>query len=222
MKNNLNRTFTMLEGCFLVSLGICFLNFNQLLVSGTAGLSALLAYTQPLSFGVFFTVINLPFFLLALKFLGRSLAINSLIAILIVSGLSDLLNAYISVASIPPIICALAAGILTGMGIAIIFKANASLGGINILALFLERRFGLHSSITLLTYDSLLALAALLILPLESVMYSAASFATLSIILRRYHKKPSQPNVDDAVQSAPDPQLNTTGDNITSNTQPMN
>lgn len=196
MKTSLNFTLSRVEGCLLVALGICFLNVNTLLVGGTAGLAALLSYQFTLSFGLLFTLINLPFFVLAYFQIGKRLALNSLICILMVSGLTDLFHHTIHISDLEPLLASILAGLLIGLGLAILFKANASLGGINILAIFLERRKGVHSAMTMVVNDIALAVLASLIMPLESIVYSAISFGIMAFILKRYHMKPKQPDVE--------------------------
>ena len=188
MKAFYHSYLVILEGCLLVALGTCFLKSNQLLISGTAGIAMLLTYTHDYSFGVYFTAINIPFFLIAFKFLGKMMAIKSLCAILVVSVFSDFLNHSISI-DMHPVFTAPAAGLLIGIGLSLIFSVNASLGGINILALALEKRYNIHSAKTLAVNDACLAVVALLVMPIQSVLYSILSFAALSIVLGRYHRK---------------------------------
>lgn len=202
MKKSLHRPLSIIEGCLLVALGIWFLNVNELLVSGTAGMSALLDYQFSLSFGTFFFLINLPFFALALKELGKSMAFNSLCAIVLVSTFSDGFIHFFEVDTIPPWIAAMCAGLLIGVGLSIVFAANASLGGINILALAIEKRWGIHSAKILLVTDMCLAAVAMLILPWQSVLYSMLAFSILSLVMGRYHKKGGQ-----KIQLANEPQV---------------
>lgn len=202
MKKSLHHPLSILEGCLLVALGIWFLNVNELLVSGIAGLSALLDYQFSPSFGLFFFCINFPFFGLALRELGKAMAFNSLCAIVLVSLFSDVFIHFFIVESIPPLIAATCSGLLIGVGLSIVFAANASLGGINILALAVEKRWGIHSAKVLLATDMCLAAAAMLILPWQSVLYSMLAFAILSLVMGRYHKKGGQ-----AIKMANEPQL---------------
>lgn len=188
MKNTISMNLSMIEGCFLVALGIWFLNVNQLLIGGTSGMSALLAYSLQPSFGFWFFIINIPFFCLALIMLGKALAINTIIAISLVSGFSELLSSVIIINSLPPLLSAIIGGLIAGIGVLLVFRANASLGGINILGLVLEKRYGVHNAVTLAINDALLAIAACIMLPLSSAMYSALSFGILSLVIGRYHK----------------------------------
>ncbi|GAB2787445.1 YitT family protein [Halomonas shantousis] len=179
---------TLLEGCLLVALGVRLLQSSELLVSGTAGLSLLLSDLGPLSFGLTFFLINLPFYGLALSQLGRDFTLRTLCCVTLLSVLSDVLTIALPLGNTSAPVCAVAAGLLIGLGLALLFRANASLGGLNILALYLERRAGWHAGRTTLFCDLLLLTLAFSIYPLSQVAGSALAFVTLSIVLGRYHR----------------------------------
>lgn len=189
MKKLAFQWYAILEGCFLVALGIFFLQSSELLVSGTAGLSALVNRHFELTFGTWFFLINLPFFYLSIKQMGRTFTIRSFLCIGLVSLLSDALTILISIESIPTWLASFIGGGLIGVGLLLLFRHNTSLGGVNILALFLEKRFHIHSGKVILGIDCLVLLAALQSYPLEKVAYSLIGFVVLSSVLGRYHKK---------------------------------
>lgn len=189
MKQRALQWYAQVEGCFLVALGVCFLSACGLLVGGTAGLAFIAHKVLPISFGFWFFTINLPFFYLAIRQMGRDFAIRSLLCIVAVSLMSDLLNAYVSFANLPPLLGAVIAGGLIGIGLILLFRYRSSLGGVNILGLFLEERFGIHSGKVLLASDVVVAGCAMALYPWEKVAYSMLGFVVLSSVLGRYHKK---------------------------------
>ncbi|RCU51531.1 YitT family protein [Corallincola holothuriorum] len=194
--------FARLEGCFLVSLGICFLSAAGLLVSGTAGLSIVTNELLPVTFGFWFFVINLPFFALAIKQLGMAFAWRSLICIVCVSATSDLMIYLIRFEEIPPLMSALIGGGLIGIGLILLFRHGTSLGGVNILALYMEKRTGIHAGKVILMMDLIVVAAGLMLFPLVQVAYSAFSFVVLSSVLGRYHKKaPISQQAEEQAQS---------------------
>ena len=181
--------YNLTEGSFLVALGIWFLKSAGLLVSGTAGLTLLLQpWVTELSFGSLFFLLNLPFFLLALKTLPSVFALRTLAAMALVSVLSDLMLASIRLEQMPELTAALAAGGLIGTGLLVVFRAGGSLGGVNILALYLERRWQIHTSYSLIVFDIGLLLLALTQTGSEQVAYSLLCFLIMSSVLRRYHR----------------------------------
>ncbi|QTH63306.1 YitT family protein [Psychrosphaera ytuae] len=189
MKKIAFQWYAILEGCFLVALGIFFLQSSELLVGGTAGVSALLNRHFELTFGTWFFIVNLPFFYLAIKQMGRTFTVRSFFCIGLVSLLSDALTLLIVLDTIPTWLAAFIGGGLIGIGLLLLFRHNTSLGGVNILALYLEKRFNIHSGKVILALDCVVLAAALHSYPIEKVAYSLVGFIVLSSVLGRYHKK---------------------------------
>ena len=184
-----HRWLSIVEGCLLVALGLHILNSAELLISGTAGIGMILLRLTDLSFGQLFFIINLPFYILAWYALGRDFTLRTFMSVSLLSIMSELMKHY-AVLSIPPLLSAALGGLLVGFGLIILFRHNTSLGGINILAVYLERKFGVHAWKTTLFVDILVLIAALSIVNLTNLAYSLVAFALLSSVIGRYHKPP--------------------------------
>lgn len=131
----------------------------------------------------------MPFFIVALKQMGKSFTVKSMIGILLVSILTDMLNLLINIDSIPIWLASFIGGGLIGIGLLILFRHNTSLGGVNILALYVEKKYGIHSGKVILATDMLVVLLALNFYPLEQIAYSMIGFFVLTSVIGRYHKK---------------------------------
>ena len=70
-------------GVLLISVGVAFFTSAGLLTGGTAGLAFLLHYATGIGFGKIFFVLNLPFYWLALRKLGRAFTIKTFAAVLL-------------------------------------------------------------------------------------------------------------------------------------------
>jgi len=184
-----HRWLSIVEGCLLVALGLHILNSAELLISGTAGIGMILLRVTDLSFGQLFFLINLPFYILAWYALGRDFTFRTFISVSFLSIMSELMKSY-AVLSIPPLLSAALGGLLVGFGLIILFRHNTSLGGINILAVYLERKFGIHAGKTTLFVDTLVLIVAMSVIDLTSLGYSLVAFALLSSVIGRYHKPP--------------------------------
>ncbi|ETX10841.1 hypothetical protein MUS1_12755 [Marinomonas ushuaiensis DSM 15871] len=187
--NITHRWLSIVEGCLLVALGLHILNSAGLLISGTAGVGMILLRVTDLSFGQLFFILNIPFYILAWYTLGRDFTFRTFFSISLLSALSELMNHYVSL-SINPILAATLGGLLVGFGLIILFRHNSSLGGVNILAVYLERRFEIHAGKTTLIADICVLIAAVVFLDLSSLMYSLIAFLFLSSVVGRYHRPP--------------------------------
>lgn len=189
MKKVAFEWYAIIEGCFLAALGLFFLQSSHLLVGGTAGLAAISNQVYTLSMGTWFFLINAPFFLIAFKQMGKSFTVKSAIGVGLVSLITDSLTLLINIDSIPVWLASFIGGGLIGIGLLILFKHNTSLGGVNILALYIEKHHGIHSGKIMLATDMLVVLCALFLYPIEQIAYSLIGFLVLTSVLGRYHKK---------------------------------
>ncbi|MGE5622836.1 MAG: YitT family protein, partial [Bacillota bacterium] len=151
----------LLSGTLLVSLGVAMLGKAHLITGGTVGLAFLLHYFTGISFGKLFFTINLPFYYLAVKKMGWQFTIKTFSAILLLSGMSELLPLVFSMDSIHPAYAAAMGGLLCGVGLLVLFRHKASLGGFNVLVLYLQERYGLRAGAVQLALDGAILLASL-------------------------------------------------------------
>lgn len=194
---NMTHTWlSILEGCLLAALGLHILNSAGFLISGTAGISFLILQFSDFTFGQIFFLLNIPFYVLAWQTLGWRFTVRTFLSVSLLSGLSELLRLYVQV-EMNPILAATFGGMLVGFGLIILFRHNSSLGGLNILAVYLERKFNIHASKTTLVADLLVIACAFSVLEISSLAFSFLAFLILSSIIGRYHKSPaaSQPPV---------------------------
>ena len=73
-------------GVLMISVGVAFFTSAGLLTGGTAGLAFLLHYATGMGFGKIFFVLNLPFYWLALRKLGREFTLKTFVAVLLLSN----------------------------------------------------------------------------------------------------------------------------------------
>lgn len=178
----------MLLGTLLVALGVTFYAKTMLLTAGTAGLALLLQYVTSTSFGVVFFVLNLPFYYLAFRRMGWAFTLRTFLSVLLVSSFSKLTPSWIDVAHLDPLYAAISGGGLMGVGLLVLFRHRTGLGGFNILALYLQDRYGLRAGYVLLSVDLVILLASCFVLDLKQVVLSLVGAAVLNLILAVNHK----------------------------------
>ncbi|WP_010322092.1 YitT family protein [Marinobacterium stanieri] len=186
-----HRWLSILEGCLLVALGIHLLDASDLLISGTAGLGLLLQQLTGLSFAQLFFLLNLPFYILSLRCMGWHFTLRTFVAVSTLTLLSELMQRWFDFSISEPLLAAVIGGMLIGFGLIILFRHQASLGGLNILSIYLERRFGIHASKTTLAADILIVLAAFWLFEPLQVVLSLAAFLSMASVVGRYHRPPS-------------------------------
>ena len=179
---------------FLLGTSLCALSVQMLthlgLITGqTAGLGVLISYLGDWSFGIVFFVINLPFYLLAWLRMGPVFTIKSFIAVGLVSAMTAIFPTLISFDAINPLFGAAMAGAMAGLGLIVLFRHGASLGGIGVLGLFLQDRIGIQAGWVQLGFDALLFAAAFFVLPWQMVGASLLGAVIVNVIVASNHRK---------------------------------
>ncbi len=178
----------LLSGTALIALAVALLQHAQLLSGGTAGIAFLLHYATGWGFGPVFFVLNLPFYLLAWRRMARAFLVKTMLAVALLSLLSELTPQLIVFEQVRPLYAALVGGVLLGVGFLILFRHRASLGGVGILAFWLQETRGWRAGHVQMAVDALILLLALTQVPLPQVALSVVGAVvlnlTLAIILR--------------------------------------
>lgn len=129
-------------GTLFVALGVVMFGHTGLLTGGTAGIAFLIHYATGWNFGLVFFAINLPFYGLAYQRMGRAFTLKTFVSIGLLAAISNLLPHWMELGAINQVFASVAGGILMGTGMLILFRHQASLGGFNVLALYLQEKYG--------------------------------------------------------------------------------
>jgi uncharacterized membrane-anchored protein YitT (DUF2179 family) len=178
----------ILAGTLLVSLGVALVGKDGLITGGIVGLGVLLHYATGIGFGKLFLVLNLPFYALALKKMGWRFAAKTFSAVLLLSVFSEMVPTVLVLESIAPLYAAIMGGLLMGVGLLVLFRHDASLGGFNILALHLQKRFGWRAGLVQLGLDFLLLMSSALLLAPSAIVASLVCAAVLNLCLAVNHR----------------------------------
>ncbi|WP_240771321.1 YitT family protein [Nocardioides sp. GY 10113] len=180
--------FAIVTGTLTISFGLLLLRQAEVVTGGTAGLSLLVSYGTAIPFGVLFVVINLPFFALALRRKGWRFTLTSLACVGIVSALAEVHPRFIDLASIDPLYAALLGNLLAGLGLLVLFRHGASVGGFNIVAILAQERLGLRAGYVQMALDAGVVLGALAVSDLRIVAISAVGAVALNLVLALNHR----------------------------------
>lgn len=175
-------------GTLVVALGLHFYAQAGILTSGLAGLALLVDYTTGAGFGLVFFALNLPFFAVAWFRLGVAAALRTVIAIALVSLFSRLTPEWVRLAYLDPVYAAAFGGAIMGIGLLVLFRHRTGLGGVNLVALHLQERFGLRAGYVLLATDLAILAVASFFLPLDRLALSVLGAGALNLILALNHR----------------------------------
>lgn len=175
-------------GIFLCGIGLHILTHLGLITGQTAGLAVIISYLGGWSFGPVFFLINIPFYLLALRRLGLVFTVKSLVSVSLLSVVTLLLPYGWQVGEITPWLGALIAGCTIGIGLMAMFRHNGSLGGFGVLALVIQDRTGFRAGYVQLMIDAVLFGAAFFFLPAGLVLWSLLGAVVVNVIIAVNHR----------------------------------
>jgi uncharacterized membrane-anchored protein YitT (DUF2179 family) len=178
----------LLSGTALIALSVTLFQQAQLLSGGTAGIAFLLHYATGWKFGAVFFVLNLPFYALAWRRMERAFLVKTMVAVALVSALSELTPQFIRFEFVQPLYAALVGGVMLGVGFLILFRHRASLGGVGILAFYLQETRGWRAGHVQMAVDALILMLALWSSSLDKVVLSVAAAVVLNLTLSINHR----------------------------------
>ena len=178
----------ILTGALFIALGVAMFARAGLLTGGTAGLAFLIHYATGWRFGVVFFVINLPFYFLALRAMGWTFTVKTFCAVAALSVFSELMPLVLRFDFLQPVYAGVMGGCLIGAGLLMLFRHQASLGGLNILVLWLQERRGWRAGKVQMAIDCLIVLAAFAIVEPWLITVSVLGAVALNLVVAVNHR----------------------------------
>ncbi len=173
----------IVTGTLLVAFGVTMYKHTTLATGGINGLALLLNYATPFGFGLLFFALNLPFYILAWVRLGPAFTIKTFAAVALVSALVPATSNWVSFTELNPYFGTVIGGILMGTGLLILFRHKSGLGGVNILAVFLQERFGIRAGYLQMGVDIAILIGAFFVLPFDKVLLSIGGAIVLNMVI---------------------------------------
>jgi uncharacterized membrane-anchored protein YitT (DUF2179 family) len=178
----------LVAGSLFVALGLTMLAHAGLLTGGVAGVAFLLSYATGWSLALCFFVLSLPFFVLSWRRLGRAFTLKSLGAVALVSVCTEMAPRVMRFEVLDPWVAAVLGGFLIGFGLLALLRHQASVGGVNILAQWLQQSRGLSAGKVQMSVDVVVVLAALMVVPPVRVLQSVVGAVAIGAILTLNHR----------------------------------
>jgi len=176
-------------GATMAAFGLVILTHLGLVTGQTAGLAVLISYATGWGFGPVFFAINLPFYVLGYLRMGLAFTAKTFVAVALVSGLSLWLPGQVSFAALNPWVGAVLFGFLSGSALLALFRHGASLGGIGIVALLLQDRFGWRAGWVQLGFDAVLFTLAFTVIEARAVAISALGALVVNLVVAINHRR---------------------------------
>lgn len=141
LQARLFRRFIFLTlGAILMAVGLeIFLVPNRIIDGGITGISIMVSSITHIPLGVFLTLFNLPFLFMGYKQIGKTFALSTLFAVLVMSVGTYFLHP-VSPLTIDPLLAAVFGGVILGVGVGLVIRSGGSLDGTEIVAILINKK----------------------------------------------------------------------------------
>jgi uncharacterized membrane-anchored protein YitT (DUF2179 family) len=181
----------LVTGAALAAMGVALFKQAGLLTGGTVGLALLLSYTSGWSISLTLLLCNAPFYVLGALRMGFAFTSKSLLALGLTAGFLHFMPRLIAFDHVSPWAAAGMGGLLAGIGMLVLFRHRASLGGLNILVLLLQDKLGWSAGRVQLALDAAILGGSALALSGSSLPTLACSLfaaVVLNLVLMVNHR----------------------------------
>jgi len=149
---------------------------NHFIDGGITGISILFSNILHIDISILLIGLNIPFIFVGYKRIGRSFAVQTTIAmILLVIGLNTL---YIPMITDDKVLIALFGGFFIGLGIGFVIKGGGVLDGLEVIAEYTNKRSGFSTGEVVMLINTAVILAAVYQFGIEAGMYSILTYFT--------------------------------------------
>lgn len=180
-------------GCLIYSASVAiFTAPNKMAPGGVTGIATILHYTIGTPIGIMIFILNIPLFVLGFKFIGGRFMVLSITCTAITSVGVDLLNflpKYSAENGNNMLLAALYGGVLSGLGLALVFLRGGTTGGTDIASRLLKLKWShIPMGRMMMTIDTIVILTSVIVFKsVDSGLYSLiqlfASSKVIDIIL---------------------------------------
>ncbi|MGI6554112.1 MAG: YitT family protein [Bacillota bacterium] len=170
-------TYTMITlGSLFTAVGLdMFLVPNRIAAGGVSGLATLIFHIMGFPVGLTMLAINIPLFLASLRILGTRFGMKTLYGFFSLSVFVDIMEPFITSPTQDPLLASVYGGVLTGIGLGIVFRSGGTTGGTDLAAQLLLRYVSTSSGQALLIIDGLVILLAAFVFSAELALYALIS-----------------------------------------------
>lgn len=175
-------------GCAIYGISLDMISVpNKLADGGLSGISLILRHFWGINMGLSTLVLNIPLILLGYRFMGKRLLAYTIWGTV---SLSFFLWFWRSVPIIKQLdlehdlfLSAISAGVLSGIGLGLVFRYNGTSGGTDIIARICQIKFGISSGKMLLFCDAVVLFVSLSYLDIKHMMYTLLASFILSRVM---------------------------------------
>jgi uncharacterized membrane-anchored protein YitT (DUF2179 family) len=170
------RILLITLGAALMAIGLeIFLVPNNVIDGGITGISIMLSYITGWKLGIFLFLLNIPFFFLGYKQIGKTFALSTLYGIIVLSAATTLLHPVPAFTQ-DILLASVFGGIILGVGVGIVIRYGGSLDGTEILAILFNNRLPFSVGEIIMFFNLFILGSAGFVFTWDRAMYSLIAY----------------------------------------------
>nr|WP_243840791.1 YitT family protein [Paenisporosarcina antarctica] len=178
----------IITGAIFMAMGIeLFLVPNQLLDGGIVGISIILAHLTGVQLGLFIFLLNIPFFFIGYKQIGKTFALSTVLGITVLSISTYLLHPVARFTD-DLLLATVFGGIVLGIGVGLVIRYGGSLDGTEILAILFSTKSAFSVGEIIMFFNIMIFTVAGFVFTWEQAMYSGLTYfiayKTIDIVIQ--------------------------------------
>nr|WP_201713965.1 YitT family protein [Rossellomorea arthrocnemi] len=176
LKEVVKRAILITAGAVIMAVGLeIFLVPNQVIDGGIVGVSIMLSHITGIKLGLFIFILNIPFFFIGYKQIGKTFAFSTLYGIIILSISTTFLHPVAAFTQ-DILLASLFGGIVLGIGVGMVIRYGGSLDGTEILAILSSKRLPFSVGEIIMFVNLFILASAGFVFSWDRAMYSLLAY----------------------------------------------
>jgi uncharacterized membrane-anchored protein YitT (DUF2179 family) len=188
VRNIVKRAFFITLGAVIMAYGLeAVLIPNNMIDGGVTGLSMILSHVTGINLSLFLVILNLPFFFLGYKQIGKTFAFSMLYGIVALSLATSFMH-HINPIVHDMLLAVVFGGLILGLGVGLTIKNGGVLDGTETLSILVEKRVPFSVGEIIMFVNVIIFSLAAFVFSLENALFSMLTyyiaFKTIDVVVK--------------------------------------
>ncbi|MBA2876589.1 YitT family protein [Thermaerobacillus caldiproteolyticus] len=213
------RATAIFIGAVLMAVGLeIFLVPNKVIDGGITGISIMLSHITGLRLGIFIFLLNLPFFFMGYKQIGKTFAVSTLFGITVLSIFTSLFHPVPAFTE-DILLATIFGGMILGIGVGLVIRYGGALDGTEILAILMNKKLPFSVGEIIMFFNIFILGAAGFVFTWDRAMYSilayVIAFKTIDVVIKGLDESKSAWIISDSPETIGNAIMNRLGRGVT-------
>ncbi|MBA2871569.1 uncharacterized membrane-anchored protein YitT (DUF2179 family) [Anoxybacillus calidus] len=215
----IKRATAIFIGAVLMAVGLeIFLVPNKVIDGGITGISIMLSHITGFRLGIFIFLLNLPFFFMGYKQIGKTFAISTLFGITVLSIFTSLFHPVPAFTE-DILLATIFGGMILGTGVGLVIRYGGALDGTEILAILMNKKLPFSVGEIIMFFNIFILGTAGFVFTWDRAMYSilayVIAFKTIDVVIKGLDESKSAWIISDNSEIIGDAIMNRLGRGVT-------